>query len=226
MTTRTIVATTALFLVLGADPAAAQRGADTPADPLGSAERLHAVRMERLQRALELSDEESAQVRREMERLRDGLRRALDDQRETMRKLHGLLREEPVRQDEVARLLDDLERLRQTRSALEREHRERLAEFLGPEQRAKLMLFSQRFEERLREMMRRRGTFDRNAPHAIRPPEGPPERPAPRAMQRGLREPSRADPADRPEVLRSRIEQIERHLERMRAELRAIEGAE
>lgn len=227
MTARTIVATTTLFLVLGAGTAAAQRGVGAPADSLRSAERLHAVRMERLQRALELSDEETALVRREMERLRDGLRRALDDQRETMRKIHGLLREEPVRQDEVARVLDDVERLRQTRRALEREHRERLAEFLGPEQRAKLMLFSQRFEERLREMVHRRGSPDRDAPPAaIRPPDGPPEGRTPRAMRRGLREPDGADPAERAEVLRSRIERMERQLERMRADLRAIEGAE
>jgi len=227
MTTRTIVATTALFLVLGAGTAAAQRGAGAPADSLRSAERLHAVRMERLQRALALSDEETARVRQEMERLRDGLRDALDDQRETMRNLHGLLREKPVRQEEVERHLDDLERLRQTRRALEREHRERLAEFLDAEQRAKLMLFSQRFEERLREMMRQRGSPGRNAPSAaLRPPDGPPEGRAPRAMRRGFRQPPGADPAESAEALRTRIERMERQLERMRAQLRSIEGAE
>ncbi len=72
-----------------------------------------------------------------------------------MERLHRALRDEPVDQREVAGALEAVERQRDRMRALRDEHRDEIGRDLTPEKRARMMLFNQRFEHRLRELMAR-----------------------------------------------------------------------
>lgn len=222
MTMRTI-AITILALALAAAAAVGQerprRGGPPGSPPF--AERLHEIRMERLQEALELSDEATVALREEMERNRRAHRDALEARRGAIRELREELAEDPIRESEIARALEGLERHHETMGRLQREHHARLAEVLTPSQRARFLVFSRRFDERLRQMLHRgRGPLgpDRNDARVSR--RGVERRPGPPAG--GPRE----DPEARADALRRRIERMENAMERMRDELRRLESGE
>lgn len=177
--------------------------------------------MERLGHALELNDETAAALREEMERNRELHRAALEERRAALRELRESLGEEPVREDEIARALERLEENHGTLYELERRHHERLSRILTPSQRARFLVFSQRFDERLREMLRQR----RGGPAAhgdVGRPRGGPVVPPARGLRGGA--PQGADV--RADLLRRRLDRLEREIDRVREELREIEPGE
>lgn len=179
--TRTILTIPFLAALLCvAAPATGQQGPppDGPHPPPEAIERLEKVRMERMQAALDLTEQEAESIRARMQEHRAQMREAMEEQREAMERLHETLRDEPVDQQEVARALEAVERERERMQALRDRHRDEVGRGLSPEKRAKMMLFNQRFEHRLRELMARRG--------APAPGRGMPGRPrGPRAPRRG-----------------------------------------
>lgn len=160
---------TIALLLLPAVPTAGQEAAPPPGEgpPPEAIERLERVRMERMQEALELSDQEVASIRSAMKEHREEMRRAMVEQREAMDRLERALRDEPVDQREVARAMEAIERRRERVQALRDRHRNEIGRDLSPEKRARMMLFNQRFERHLRELMARH-----RRPHMDRPVPG------------------------------------------------------
>jgi Spy/CpxP family protein refolding chaperone len=145
-----IVRSLTLVLTLAAAPAVAQEPPDV--------HRLEDLRFQRMQEALALSEEQIQSLRSTMEKLREqsfGLR---ESEREAVEQLREALRRKPVDEDAVARALESLDQRRAENGRLRAEHQQRLAEVLGAEQRARLLLFNHHFDHRLRELIdRRRG---------------------------------------------------------------------
>lgn len=224
MNIRTIwIVGVALATVASAAPAQQRRGAaPSPRSP-SFAQDLHDIRIHRLQDALELSDETAEALREEMERRREAHREALETRREALRDLRETLSEDPVRESEVARALERLEEHHESIRRLQREHHDRLGEILTPSQRARLLVFNRRFDERLREMLhQRRGERPPVGPRASR--RGTDRRSAP--PDPGLRGRAPDEPEVRADLLRRRIERMESELERMRTRLRRLESGE
>lgn len=214
-------------LVCVAVPAAGQQGPPQGGPPPGApppeaVERLEKVRMERMRAALELTEREVEAIRARMEEHREQMRDALEAQRRAMERLHEALREEPVDQQQVARALEAVERERDRTRTVRDRHRDEVGHDLSPEKRAKMMLFNERFERRLRELM-----AGRNAPGIGRPTPG--RAPGPRAPQPGVPHrpedaaPSRGADLDDAERIRRRIERLEAEIERLRDRLESLE---
>lgn len=155
------------LLVWAVPPIGAQDAPPARGPAPEAIERLERVRMERMKRALDLTDEEAAAIRSRMKRHRTEMLRAMAEQREAMERLQRALHDEPVDQREVARALEAVERQRGRMRAMHDDHREQIGRDLTPEQRARMMLFNQRFEHRLRELMARH-----RAPRMDRPMPG------------------------------------------------------
>jgi Spy/CpxP family protein refolding chaperone len=155
-----------LVLTLAAAPAVAQEPPDV--------HRLEDLRFQRMQEALALSEEQIQSLRSTMEKLREqsfGLR---ESEREAVEQLREALRRKPIDEDAVARALESLDQRRAETGRLRAEHQQRLAEVLGAEQRAQLLLFNHHFDHRLRELIDRR-----------RSPGAGPGRPSPPPGLRG-----------------------------------------
>jgi Spy/CpxP family protein refolding chaperone len=139
-----------LLLTLAAAPAFAQEPPDV--------HRLEELRFRRMQEALSLTPEQVESLRSTMEALREralGLRKS---EIESMEGLREALRRKPIDGTALARALESLEERRAEAERLRAEHRQRLDELLGAEQRARLLLFNRHFDDRLRELIdRRRG---------------------------------------------------------------------
>lgn len=152
--TRAISWTLSLLLLV-TSPAFAQEGPPPRGErpPPEGIERLERIRFERMQRALDLTDGEVAALRSRMEEHRGEMRETMVEQREAMERLHAALRADPVDQGEVARAMEAVERHRKAMRTLRDRHREAVGRDLSPEKRAKLMLFNERFDRRLRELM-------------------------------------------------------------------------
>ncbi|MCK5439084.1 MAG: periplasmic heavy metal sensor [Gemmatimonadetes bacterium] len=125
---------------------------DTPA----GVEQLERVRLERLQKALELNDREARELETVMLEFRRQNRQAAAERRRATQRLQQALQEEPVNDDEVRRALDQVEAQRHTTERLREQQRQRLGQLLTPQQRAKFMLFNRQFDARLRQLMAQR----------------------------------------------------------------------
>ena len=143
----------------GARPAPAQRRAP-------ALERLEALRYERLQAALNLSEEQTQAVRRLATANREALRRSIEREQAAVQALERTLATEPLDEQALARSLDAVETARADMERVRRDHLEELSQVLTAEQRARYLLFNRRFDARLRELIEERR--DAGAPR-VRP---------------------------------------------------------
>lgn len=118
--------------------------------------RLEELRFQRMQEALSLSQEQVESLRSTMETLRERSRGLRESESESMERLREALRRQPPDEAAIARALESLDERRAEAERLRAEHQQRLAEVLGPEQRARLLLFNHHFDHRLRELIDRR----------------------------------------------------------------------
>jgi len=144
-----------LALSAGATAAVAQE-ATPPGGPEGL-ERLNQIRMQRMRQALGLDEAQAQELGQAFEENRRAQMQARLDHQASMLRVRRELAGDPVDQNAVRSALDDVERNQQAIQQLHDEHQRRLATSLNPEQRAKLMLFNEQFESRLRELVHRRG---------------------------------------------------------------------
>ena len=161
-------------VLLSAAPLAAQERLAPPREALPQAaprqrqapavERLEALRYERLQAALELSDEQTRALRRLVTANREALRESMEREQAAVQALERTLAGEPVDEEALARSLDAVEAARTDMERLRREQIEGLSRVLTPEQRARYLLFNRRFDARLRELIE-----ERRAPGDRRP---------------------------------------------------------
>lgn len=119
-------------------------------------ERLEALRYERLQQALGLSDEQTRALRRLATANRDALRQSMEREQAAVQAMERTLAAEPVDEDALARSLDAVETARADMERLRREQIEGLSRVLTAEQRARYLLFNRRFDARLRELIEER----------------------------------------------------------------------
>ena len=159
-------------LLLAAVPLAAQERL-APRDAPRQApavERLEALRYERLQAALGLSDEQTRALRRLVSANREALRLSMEREQAAVQALEQTLASEPVDDQAVARSLDAVEGARAEMERLRREQIEGLSRVLTPEQRARYLLFNRRFDARLRELIEeRRGAHRAPDTSGVRP---------------------------------------------------------
>jgi Spy/CpxP family protein refolding chaperone len=162
-----------LVIVLAA-PAVAQDEAPgpPPEGPPPFVQRLEKFRFERLQKELELTDVQVNELRQEIQEHRESMKQAMTSEREAAQSLRQALENDPVDQDQVRTALERLEARREATHQLQLQQRRRVGQTLSPEQRAKFMLFNQRFDRRLRELIdRRRGGGPRGGgPRMMRGP--------------------------------------------------------
>jgi len=125
-------------------------------------ERLEALRYQRLQGALGLTDEQTQALRRLVTANREALRESIEREQAAVQALERTLASEPVDEGALARSLDAVEAARAEMERLRREQIEGLSRVLTPEQRARYLLFNRRFDARLRELIEER----RGAPGA------------------------------------------------------------
>lgn len=198
-----------LALALAARPAAAQVAPDV--------QRLEELRLQRMKDALSLTEEEMDSLRTALEEIRGESRRLRETQREAMEALREALRREPPDGEALGRALESLEGRRAETERLREEHRRRLSDVLGPEQRARFLLFNHHFNSRLRELMERRlGAPPAAGRRGIPLPPPPADRRGPLeggSLEQRLR---RLPPAERRQAierLRAQLDRLERSLE-------------
>jgi Spy/CpxP family protein refolding chaperone len=148
-------------------PPDAQRQAPPTERQAPAVERLEALRYQRLQAALGLSNEQTRMLRRLATANRDALRQSIEREQAAVQALERTLANEPVDEEELARSLYAVEAARADMERVRREQIEGLSRVLTPEQRARYLLFNRRFDARLRELIEER----RGAPGApgVRP---------------------------------------------------------
>lgn len=206
MKTKILIAIAALALI----PPAGHLAAQEP-----GVERLERLRLERMRDALELTEQQAAELTERMEENRENMREAMEAHRAAMTALREDLREEPVDQNAVDRALVEVESRRQAMGRLREEQHERTIASLTPEQRAKMLLFSREFDGHLRELMAR---------HRAPRPEmrgGPaPRGQAPGIRRRGPGPERRGAPMDR----EARMERIRRQIETLQRQLAELEA--
>ncbi|MGH7562909.1 MAG: Spy/CpxP family protein refolding chaperone [Gemmatimonadota bacterium] len=196
-------------LLLVAAPAAGQESPDV--------ERLEHLRFERLQEALELNEEQVQALRSNIEEFRRQSRESREAHRESMERLRQALESDDEAGVEEA--LTDLERRRLEARERQSRHEERLAELLRPEQRARFLLFHDRFDSHLRELIHRHrrvgpGGPDGTARQGNRAPVVP-HGDRTRHLERRHENLSPEDREREIESLRSRIERMQRQLEEL-----------
>jgi Spy/CpxP family protein refolding chaperone len=130
-------------------PAAAQGRAP-------AVERLEALRYQRLQTVLGLSDEQTRALRRFVTANREALRQSIEREQAAVQALERTLASEPVDEEALARSLDAVEAAHADMERLRREQIDGLSRVLTPEQRARYLLFNRRFDARLRELIEER----------------------------------------------------------------------
>ncbi|HET6360680.1 MAG TPA: periplasmic heavy metal sensor [Gemmatimonadota bacterium] len=119
-------------------------------------ERLEALRYQRLQAALGLSDEQTHALRRLVTANRDALRQSMEREQAAVQALERTLASEPVDEAALDQSLDAVEAARAEMERLRREQFQGLSRVLTAEQRAKYLLFNRRFDARLRELIEER----------------------------------------------------------------------
>jgi Spy/CpxP family protein refolding chaperone len=119
-------------------------------------ERLEALRYERLQAALGLSDEQTRALRRLATANREALRQSMEREHAAVQALERTLASDPVDEAALARSLDAVEAARADMERVRREQIEGLSRVLTAEQRARYLLFNRRFDARLRELIQER----------------------------------------------------------------------
>ena len=156
MTIRIAILAAGLLLALGGRLAAQERA--VPPEPPGPPfERIERLRLERLQEALDLTDEQTETLRQQMERTHEAMRASFARQQEAIEALEQSLATRPPDEDALRRALADVE---SAREAMEREREQHTAELgrtLTLEQRAKFLLFNRHFDTRLRELVEQHG---------------------------------------------------------------------
>lgn len=191
-------------------PLAAQEPPPAPPPP---GERIERLRLERLREALDLTGDQVATLERQMEQSREAARRARERMARAEEELRRALAAEPADETGLRRALEALESERDALHARQRAHREALAGSLSAEQRARLHLFNRRFDERLRELVHRRG----GALRRPGPPGAGPRAPAFRDRRGAARGLSRDEQVER---VRHQIEVLERRLRELEGEPR------
>lgn len=188
-----------------------------------SAERLERMRMERLRQTLELDRQEAAALERQMGENRRAVREARARMADAERELRLALRNRPPDRRAIEHSLRSLEAERQALQRRHEAHERALAATLTPEQRAKLLLFNQQFDRRLRELMDRRGSATvlrgnaplapgaRGCPPDCRPREVPP-----------MANPLEESTSERDRALETR-EEIDAELQRLRRRIETLE---
>lgn len=129
---------------------------EPPARQSPAVERLEALRYQRLQEALGLSDEQTRALRRLATASREALRESMVREQAAVQALERTLATEPLDDAALARSLDAVEAARADRERVRRAQIEGLARVLTPEQRARYLLFNRRFDARLRELIEER----------------------------------------------------------------------
>lgn len=119
-------------------------------------ERLEAIRYQRLQEVLGLSDEQTRALRRLATANQDALRQSMEREQAAVLALERTLAREPVDEAALARSLDAVDAARADMERLRREQIEGLSRVLTAEQRARYLLFNRRFDARLRELIEER----------------------------------------------------------------------
>ena len=143
---------------------------EAPTSQAPAVERLEAVRYQRLQAALGLSDEQTRALRRLVAANRDALRQSMEREQAAVQTLERTLATKPVDEAALARSLDAVESARADMERVRREQIEGLSRVLTPEQRAKYLLFNRRFDARLRELIaERRGAHRAPGTPGVRP---------------------------------------------------------
>jgi Spy/CpxP family protein refolding chaperone len=185
------------LVLLTSLPIAAQ---ERPAPPPPPHERIERLRIDRLQKSLGLSDEQTETLRRQMERSHESMRESFERQQEAMEALEQSLAARPPDEDALRRALAEVETARQAMEREREQHVAELARTLTLEQRAKFLLFNRQFDSRLRELVERH-----------REGHAPPDDPA--------RVPERRPPSseERIESLERRIAEMQREIEELRA---------
>ncbi|MGH7571674.1 MAG: Spy/CpxP family protein refolding chaperone [Gemmatimonadota bacterium] len=128
--------------------AASAAGQESP-----DVERLEHLRFERMQEALELDEEQVQTLRSDIEEFRRQSRESRAGHREAMERLRQALESDD--ETGVEQALTDVERRRVEARERQARHEERLTELLRPEQRARFLLFHDRFDSHLRELIHR-----------------------------------------------------------------------
>ena len=178
-------------------PVVAQDRAMPPPPPH---ERIERLRLDRLQKSLDLTDEQTETLREQMERNHEAMLESFDRQKDAMEALEQSLAARPPDEEALRRALAEVETARE---AMEREREQHVAELsrtLTLEQRAKFLLFNRQFDSRLRELVERH-----RGGHAA--PEGP----------RRDGERYGASREERIESLERRIAEMQEELEELRS---------
>jgi Spy/CpxP family protein refolding chaperone len=134
---------------------------EPPARQSPAVERLEALRYQRLQEALALSDEQTRALRRLATANREALRESMEREQSSVEALERTLAADPVDDAALARSLDAVEAARADMERVRREQIEGLSRVLTPEQRARYLLFNRRFDARLRELIEERRAVPR-----------------------------------------------------------------
>ncbi len=183
-------------------------------------ERLERLRIERMQEALELTEEQAVAVAQSMEDGRRAMEESRQREREAMERLRAALRSESPDQGALQESIAAIERERETAVRTHREQAERLRQQLNVEQQAKLMLFTREFDTRLRELV-----------HQRRGGQRPGMAPGPRGQDgvrgpRGNRAPgvTRTVPMREPRSREEQIEHLQQQITRMQQRLTELQS--
>jgi len=143
-------------LILAAFPLLAQEPRERP-EPGERHERLEQIRIERMREALELTEQQAAEVARAMDEVQRTMRESREREREALVRLRANLRSDSPDQNALRESIAAIEREREAIAGARRQEADRLRQQLNVEQQAKLMLFTRQFDERLRQLVHGRG---------------------------------------------------------------------
>jgi Spy/CpxP family protein refolding chaperone len=117
-------------------------------------ENIETLRMYKLLEALNLTSEQSAEFLPALNEFQDAKRKFQDDRRAFLKELEDALESEKIDENKLEQTLTALEDTREQFQAEFVKFLQKARAVLTPQQRARLQLFEERFERRLRESIR------------------------------------------------------------------------
>lgn len=170
-----------LILIFAVNAGAQPPGRYGQRSPKPGSEEMQAfesIKLWRMTQALDLSEEQAAKIFPKLHALQKERRQFRQNYRRIMQELAALVRDPRGDENQIIKKIKELDKTEKTFRELERKNEEEIKALLTPIQQAKFILFKEKFERDLRQILRemREPKSPPTAPRRL-PPKAPKEPP-------------------------------------------------
>lgn len=146
-----------------AQPPGDRPGSKSPDSPPDELRSFESIKLWRMTQALDLTEEQAAKIFPKLHQLQKERHQFRQNYRQMMQELSAMVRDPQVQENLLIKKMEQIEKGERAFREMQRKGHEEIKVLLTPVQQAKLMLFQEKFDRDLRQILRE-----------IREPKGPP----------------------------------------------------